>query len=43
MVIASKGSALYNPDWYYNTLARPRLTVEVGTATFQVDANAAEK
>ena len=43
VVIASKGGAPDNPDWYYNILAHPRLTVEVGTATFQVDAKVAEE
>ena len=42
-VIASKGGAPTNPDWYHNILAHPRLTVEIGTESFQVDANAAEK
>lgn len=43
VVIASKGGAPTNPDWYYNILAHPRLTVEVGTETFQVDAKVAEE
>jgi deazaflavin-dependent oxidoreductase (nitroreductase family) len=43
VVIASKGGAPTNPDWYYNILAHPRLTVEVGTETFQVNANVAEE
>ena len=43
VVIASKGGAPTNPDWYYNILAHPRLTVEVGTETFQVDAQVAEE
>ena len=43
VVIASKGGAPTNPDWYYNILAHPRLTVEVGTGTFQVDAQVAEE
>ncbi len=42
-VIASKGGAPTNPHWYYNILAHPRLTVEVGTETFQVDAQVAEE
>ena len=32
-VIASKGGAPDNPDWYYNLLANPGVTVEVGTDT----------
>ncbi len=42
-VIASKGGAPTHPDWYYNILAHPYLTVEVGTETFQVDAKVAEE
>jgi deazaflavin-dependent oxidoreductase (nitroreductase family) len=43
VVIASKGGAPDNPDWYYNILAHPRLTVEVGTETIQMDAKVAEE
>jgi len=43
VVIASKGGAPDNPDWYYNLLAHPRLTVEVGTETFEVKARVAEE
>ena len=35
-VIASKGGAPTNPDWYYNLLAAGRATVEVGTETYPV-------
>jgi len=38
VVIASKGGAPDNPAWYYNILAHPHLTVEVGTQTFDVEA-----
>jgi deazaflavin-dependent oxidoreductase (nitroreductase family) len=38
VIIASKGGAPTNPDWYYNLLANPRVTAEVGTQTFEVDA-----
>ena len=38
VVIASKGGAPTNPDWYYNLLANPELTIEVGTETHQVHA-----
>ncbi len=31
VIIASKGGAPSNPDWYYNLLAHPLVTVEVGT------------
>src|SRR4029450_3658500 len=32
-VLASKGGAHTNPDWYYNLLANPVVTAEVGTQT----------
>jgi len=38
IIAATKGGAETNPDWYYNLKAHPRITVEVGTATFPVDA-----
>ena len=31
VIIASKGGAPTNPDWSYNILAHPLVTVEVGT------------
>ena len=37
-VFASKGGAPTNPDWYYNLLANPEATVEVGTQTYRVRA-----
>jgi deazaflavin-dependent oxidoreductase (nitroreductase family) len=43
VVIASKGGAPTNPDWYFNILAHPRLTVEVGTETFPVEAKVIEE
>jgi deazaflavin-dependent oxidoreductase (nitroreductase family) len=41
VIIASKGGAPTNPGWYYNILANPRLSVEVGTETIQVQATVA--
>ena len=38
VIIASKGGAPTNPQWYYNLLAHPLVTVEVGTQQFQVQA-----
>ena len=38
VIIASKGGAPTNPDWYYNVVARPLVTVEVGTEQFQARA-----
>ena len=40
-VFASKAGAPTNPDWYHNLVANPRATVEVGTETFEVDAEVA--
>ncbi|HET7038068.1 MAG TPA: nitroreductase family deazaflavin-dependent oxidoreductase [Thermomicrobiaceae bacterium] len=37
-VFASKGGAPSNPDWYYNLLAHPAVTVELGDQTFQANA-----
>jgi deazaflavin-dependent oxidoreductase (nitroreductase family) len=33
VVIASKGGAPTNPDWYHNVVAHPDVSVEVGTET----------
>ncbi|GAP12664.1 deazaflavin-dependent oxidoreductase, nitroreductase family [Longilinea arvoryzae] len=38
VIIASKGGAPTNPAWYYNILAHPLVTVEVGTEKFQARA-----
>lgn len=43
VIIASKGGAPTNPGWYYNLLANPLVTVEVGTETFQVRAAVTEE
>jgi deazaflavin-dependent oxidoreductase (nitroreductase family) len=42
-VIASKGGAPTNPDWYYNVVANPQVTVEVGTEKFQAHASVASE
>jgi deazaflavin-dependent oxidoreductase (nitroreductase family) len=41
-VFASKAGAPTNPDWYHNLVANPRATVEVGTETFEVEAEVAD-
>ncbi len=41
VIIASKGGAPTNPDWYYNILAHPLVMVEVGTEQFQARAEIA--
>jgi len=43
VVIASKGGAPTNPDWYYNVVANPQVKVEVGTEQFQAHAEVAEE
>ena len=40
VVIASKGGADTNPDWYYNLLATPLVTVDLGAEQFPVRATA---
>lgn len=37
-VFASKGGSPTHPAWYYNMLAKPDLSVELGTETFDVVA-----
>ena len=37
-IIASKGGAPSHPDWYYNILANPMISVEVASEKFQVQA-----
>lgn len=41
IIIASKGGAPTNPDWYRNLLAHPHVTVEVGRDKFPVVATPA--
>jgi deazaflavin-dependent oxidoreductase (nitroreductase family) len=36
VVIASKGGAPTNPDWYHNLVAHPEATVELGSERFPV-------
>jgi deazaflavin-dependent oxidoreductase (nitroreductase family) len=42
VVIASQGGRPTNPDWYYNLLAQPDVTVEVGTERFAARAVVAQ-
>jgi deazaflavin-dependent oxidoreductase (nitroreductase family) len=37
-VFASKAGAPTNPDWYHNLVANPRVTVEVGTESYEATA-----
>jgi deazaflavin-dependent oxidoreductase (nitroreductase family) len=41
VVIASKGGAPSNPDWYYNVVANPNVRLEVGTEEFDATATVA--
>ena len=41
-VFAAKRGADDNPAWYYNLLANPEVTVEVGTETFEARAHEAQ-
>ena len=43
VIIASKGGAPSNPDWYYNLLAHPEVTLEVGTERFNAHATVPER
>ncbi len=42
VIVASKAGAPTNPDWYYNLLANPVVTVERGAETFQARASVIE-
>lgn len=42
VVIASKGGAPEDPQWFRNLVANPDVTVEVGTETFKARARVAE-
>ncbi len=38
IVVAAAGGAPAHPDWYYNLIAHPRVTVEAGTEVFDATA-----
>jgi len=38
VVVASKAGADTHPDWYYNLLAHPEISIEVGEERFSVTA-----
>ena len=42
-IIASKAGSPTNPDWYYNLLAHPVVTVEIGSERFQARAALTEE
>jgi deazaflavin-dependent oxidoreductase (nitroreductase family) len=41
-VIAANIGATKNPDWYYNLVAHPQVTVEIGQETFSAIATIVE-
>ena len=41
-IFASKGGAPTHPDWYYNLIANPETTIEIGTGTRKVRARVAD-
>ncbi len=43
IIIASKAGAPTNPDWYYNILAHPDVTLEIGTEQFKAHATVPER
>lgn len=43
VIIASKAGADTHPDWYYNLLANPEVTVEVGTDKYDAVATIEEE
>ena len=38
IVMASRAGSPTNPDWFHNLVANPSVTVEVGTETFEAQA-----
>jgi deazaflavin-dependent oxidoreductase (nitroreductase family) len=42
VIIASKGGADTNPDWYHNLTANPNATIEVGSESIDVLASEAK-
>ncbi len=43
VIIASNGGADTHPDWYYNVVASPHVTVEVGSEKYDAIATVAEE
>src|SRR5690348_12494763 len=42
LVFASKGGAPSHPHWYHNLVSNSRVTVEMGTESFEADAHVLE-
>ena len=38
LIVASKGGALTNPAWYWNLIAHPEVTIEIGAETYNAEA-----
>ena len=38
-IFASKAGAPTNPDWYYNVIVNPAVTVEIGDGSFEATAS----
>lgn len=43
VIVASRGGAPTNPDWYHNLVANPDVGVEFGTEQFQARARVTEE
>jgi deazaflavin-dependent oxidoreductase (nitroreductase family) len=43
IIIASKGGAPTNPDWYHNLVANPEVRIEVGAEKFLAQAQVMEE
>ena len=43
VIIASKGGADTHPDWYYNLVSNPNVTIEVGTEKYDAVASVEEE
>jgi len=43
LVLASMGGAPASPNWYFNMVANPEVTVEIGTDTYQAQAIVTEE
>ena len=43
VIIASKGGAPTNPDWYYNVAANPEVEIEYGSERFKATATVTEE
>lgn len=42
VIVASKGGAASNPDWYHNLVAQPEVVVDLGTESFPARARITE-